>query len=584
MRRRSVALTALAAILAILVEVGGWTSNAGAGEQAFPQDELLTQVYAQLSDAVNDLKANQYGKKVPCLPAAIMEIWESLDIPKHVPGECPWCGEKSPKAPTCAVCGMQRVSGWSQTGVGSTQSSLSYDISEKSASGKVSGVMTRKTSVNDVITSSISVDLTYKKECQLHNTPETCASFHAIVEGTVTYFESEDHKTVSDIKVSDVSLTFKSLFCCNEKPRTPYEVNFPSNAITPYIKHGDQVLQTPQPKPSPSPEAPPSAAPAQPSAKPINEDPKFKAAPAPQASPQSPPPGGSTEKTSMDYAPETTSLHDEVLVTARDPGTSMQGATEELVDEVDANNQHHPFSAMTDENGHLKFLPEIVGLSVPIVMINVFHRLPSGELSPGRTTVVTDNPQALPGSEHPASWKPGMGSAIERTTSVVDTHGSDTALLEYQTTGTNASSVVFANGSSSGVETVAASDQSVIALARGLHKGLNTFSIETGGKTTNTVSQAVVSAAFVPLPPLHANQIAQLTEKIDGVQGLKAILHLTVSGAATFADGTTEKWLPVVNGTVTQPIKAASHAGGLDIKSQLFVQTPSFSLPPTTGT
>jgi hypothetical protein len=98
---------------------------------------------------------------------------------------------------------------------------------------------------------------------------------------------------------------------------------------------------------------------------------------------------------------------------------------------------------------------------------------------------------------------------------------------------------VLANGSMNGIDTVAASDQSVIALARGLHKGLNTFAIETNGHTTNAVTQAVVSAQFVPLPPLHANQVAQLTETFDGVQGLNALVHLTVSGAATFADGST---------------------------------------------
>jgi len=114
-----------------------------------------------------------------------------------------------------------------------------------------------------------------------------------------------------------------------------------------------------------------------------------------------------------------------------------------------------------------------------------------------------------------------------------------------------------------------------------LHKGLNTFSIETNGVTTNTVSQAVVSAQFVPLPPLHANQLEKLTENIDGVQGLDAVLHLTVSGAATFADGTTDKWLPVVNGAVTETIKAASQPGALDIKSELYARTPSFSLPDT---
>jgi hypothetical protein len=573
----------VAAVFVLLSNAAGSRGD----EKAIAQDDVAANVFYLIAKEL----PSGYGVKPPCLFSALEDLDLSLRGPKSddkkvkkPSGTCEHCGLSAGPG-TCQTCGEKSgVGGWLQ-GAGTAQTSLSYDYVGVDNS-HVSGVINRASSVNGEIKADVSIDVTFQHDCKPNESDAHCASFHAVVTAKITYFESDDHKSVTDLSVSDVDLDLKSILCCKTRPRVPYHVIWTHGWKTPDIAQGDKTIAThATPTPGPTPENTPTPTPTpanKPSAAPpINEDPKFKSVPAPAETPtQTPPPAGQPNKTGgVDYAPATASLQGEVLVSASDGG-QYQGATSELVDMVDNTGKHHAFRGLTDERGHLRFLPVIAGLTAPIVAIDVYHVLKNGKLSGGARCDVTRTPLDLPGTQPVMNARAGQPSSIARASSAIDTGASDTTALRYQTTGTNASSRVLVNGSASNVETMAASDQSVVAVAHDLRKGLNQVSIETNGRRGNAISQVVVASHFAPLAPLHASATSPITQYFDGLSGFSAVVHMVISGAATFADGSTSKWLEVRNGVVTDSIRAAGHAGGFNLQSTLFVQTPSFNLPP----
>jgi hypothetical protein len=562
-----------------------------------PIEKFPAWVYKELAD--RDLTAHA-GTQPPCLANAIKILFAALEFPsqRSRSGVCPHCGMPSTAAPgePCKTCGETAVSGISQTGVGTAETALSYDMTGSvptGSTGKVTGSITRTSSVNGKIEANVSVMVTFRGECSAPRNLDECASFRATAGAKVSYVESDDHRYVSQFEIGNITLRFDSLSCCQQyRSNIPYTVTFATPDIPqiPLVTQGNQTLQTPAPAraehigtagkaaaaavtPTPTPASPP----------PINKDPQFQPW---QPCPDEPtrpdnyctsPSLRTATNLGTDYGPATSSLHGEVLVTAATGGT-YQGSASEFVDVVDATGTNHMYAGKTDRNGHLTFLPQIAGLAAPVVAVHVYHALADGTLSSGSTTTITNSPPDLPGSQPVENAPHGAASSISRASSVVDSHGNPTTVLEYQTTGTNATSRVLVNGSASLVDTVAASDQSVVAVAR-VGTGLNRIAIETNGISSNVITQAVVATRFAPLPALHTGQTAQFTEYVSGAEGLRVVARVTISGAATFADGTTSKWLSTTNGVLSAPIRAGN-PGPLDINAELFVETPTFTLPP----
>lgn len=579
----------------------GAAPNAAA---ARPSDErsagqLTSKVYSELQDEIFKNFSIMHGSvKVPCYASAFSTLSKALNLALRDPskmsvpnGTCPHCGLKASGGPTCTICGEALPGG--QTGVGTPIETLSYK-GETDPSFQVSGVVTRIRTLNGEIDADVSVDVTAHHKCTKDDDETDCATFHAVVEGHVSWAESDDHNTVSNIKVSKVKLTFKSLLCCKKMPRLPYTIVWEPDSESPTINFGDKQLQKGEPAafPSPAPSAPAAASP-KPSEKPgetlksdtpINKDSGY----VPTAAPSTPASSGSESGTGTNRAEnEHSSLTVPSIAGSSDEifGTSVAddepGPHSVLVSEIDSNGNDRSYVGKTDEHGHFHFklAPALaIGLT-GVEVVRITRLLRNGTPAESAVCRVSDVPAHLVDTQ-PVERVPANGPAITEANSAYDVGPQNHGTMEVATRGTDPlDERMIVDGKP--VEKLAASSRSgVYQLDPNTPYGEHTFQIASNGHLTNAYHAYVISEHFNPLPHMHPGGKYPVVLSVEGAPA-DTYVTLRIATGATFEDGSTQTKVRVIGG-VAQTSIIAGPPGPIQIRSQLNVDMPGeWSLPGT---
>ena len=561
-----------------------------ADTKEYPIGQLSTQIYSKLEDEVFvEFGRLRSSTKIPCYENAIRIIQKALTDPeKHpenikAPSEnCPYCGLKSGGGQTCGTCGEVLPTG--QTGVGTPVETLSYR-GGTDPSWQVSGVIKRTSSANGEIDADVSIDITAHHVCKEADDEEVCQSLHAVVKAHAHYAESDDHKTVSDIKTSNPSMTIDPLLCCKTRPRLPYTVNWEPTYRTPTIKFGDKTLQQGE-GPSPAPSAAPAGSPA-PAASPekaasaapksdppINKDSNY--TPGTEASPGAvKPANGDSNHAGNDHAsltvPSLGGSNDEIF------GTSVAddepGSHAVLISEVDANGNDRTYVGKTDDQGHFHFklaTAMAIGLAT-VEVVRVTRLLRDGTPAETAVTHISDTPGHLTDTQ-PVMHVPETGPAITEANSAYDLGPQNNGVVEIATRGTNPlNEQLLVDGSP--IEKVAASSISgVFNLPSGMRLGEHTFQIASDGVLSNPYHAYAISEQFQPLAPMHHGMHYPLVLSVQGAPA-DTWVTLRIAKGATFEDGSTQKTVQVIDGAARAVI-VAGPPGPVEIRSQLNVNVP----------
>ncbi len=270
---------------------------------------------------------------------------------------------------------------------------------------------------------------------------------------------------------------------------------------------------------------------------PIPEDPNF--------SPVQPQPQDGSGSESGWYAPPAAGPSSEITATVED--TTQSGPLTYYVELTD-NKQHKTFwRGVTDAAHHLHLrLPEIAGGIAAVMLFDHFDR--HGDPDIGGETHVGEG---LTTDTQPVPNAPASNPAITQANSAYERGGSSNGEITLRARGIDPLDThVVADGNQTQVDTLATSDQSVVArLHDDIGLGRHTFALESDGRTSNRFPADVVAIRIDPVPPSDVGEVQTITAHFDGLPaGDRGVAEFSVGGPVQLMTGGSVAEVPVQDG------------------------------------
>lgn len=223
------------------------------------------------------------------------------------------------------------------------------------------------------------------------------------------------------------------------------------------------------------------------------------------------------------------------------------------------------YSGRTDEQGHFHLrLPALDGIA-SLLLFKHFdeHGQPDmgAEMRVTSAAAHLENTRAL-------SNLPTGGPAIVEASTAYELGGNGQGLVPLHVRGVDPLDArVLLDGGGANVDTLAASDESVLArLGPATALGRHAISVESDGARSNAQIADVVTQRFSQVGALRTGEVVPVSVSINGLGNDPATVTFTVRGAAALADGRASDTIPVEHASATTEIRG-EHAG------QLFVDT-----------
>lgn len=305
------------------------------------------------------------------------------------------------------------------------------------------------------------------------------------------------------------------------------------NGYAPTPKPSPTATPTPTPSPSPTPEK---------TDPPIGEDSQF--------NPETPHSGDGTGQDGGVYVPPAAGPRSEVTGTVEDPNET--GPHSYLILTFDQSGHKTFWRGVTDKLGQLHLrLPDAV---VAFELFRRFDRHGNPDLG---AHCDVGNPSHLAGTQ-PLPNVPNSNPAIVEGDTAYQQGGADHGVFTLHTRGNDPLDTrVLLDGKPSGVKTLAASNNSVVAqVADDTAQGRHSFAIESGGRRSNAFQADIVSLTAEPLPLSHPGTVETVRVHVNGLPaGDTATMDFQISGSSVLAAGGTKTTVPVVNGVASVQIR-----------------------------
>lgn len=294
----------------------------------------------------------------------------------------------------------------------------------------------------------------------------------------------------------------------------------------------------------------------------------------PHYSPAEPAPGDGTGTDAGVYVPPLAGPHAVMVGTIVAP-EEPAGPKAFYVGTVDDQGHKQFYQARTDPLGRLRFkLPELATIA-SVLVFRKFDR--NGQPDAGGITQVTNEPVHVPNTQ-PMPHAPGPGPAVTEANTAYERGGAGAGLMQLQVRNVDpVATKVLMDGGAQGVDTLGASDRSVVAkLHDDVPLGPHLMSVQSGALASNAFSADVVRLRFDPFGALKPGEVQPVTLHVDGLpRDQVAKATFTVSFNATLESGGRTTTVPVENGSARIRIRA-QQPGKLFISSTLTVDLPDF--------
>ena len=252
------------------------------------------------------------------------------------------------------------------------------------------------------------------------------------------------------------------------------------------------------------------------------------------------------------------------------------GPTEFLVSTVDDQGKKRFLRGVTDQFGHALLT---LGAGVAVAMI-FKHFDKHGQPDQGSTCRFARQPSVL-GETQELANVPKSGPAILRANSSIELGGRGRGIATWQVRGASAQTSMQVDGSTGGINTLAASDTSLVGkLNDNTILGQHVFIFTNAGVASNPFHANAVTLTFGALPRLRPGEVANVSVAIGGIRPQdNAVVVFSVGGAATVAGGGSTATSVVRDGTASVKIQA-TRPGELLITVRLEVSSPDFKPSP----
>ena len=247
------------------------------------------------------------------------------------------------------------------------------------------------------------------------------------------------------------------------------------------------------------------------------------------------------------------------------------GPTGFYVATVTDNGATQYYRSTTDTRGHFHLrLPKVTGLA-KLLLFREFDK--DGRPDQGASCLIGH--QAHLENTEAVLNPPRIGPAIVEANTAYERGGFGQGLVQLHTRGTDAlTSKVLLDGSDRGVDTLAASDSSMVGkLHDDVSLGRHRIGAQSGNQRTNEQLADVVTEHFDPIGALRPGQVSTVRLHIDGLGSDPARVRFTIGGAASVADGSDTATTPVVHDTAQVDIRA-KEPGQLIVRTILLVSIP----------
>lgn len=282
-------------------------------------------------------------------------------------------------------------------------------------------------------------------------------------------------------------------------------------------------------------------------------------------------PGNGSSDDAGAMLPPVAARGDEVLARAG------AGPTAFYVGVVDANGSTRYWRGVSDDHGFVHF--RAPAGAATLMLFRSFDS--AGKPAGAARCAVSDVPPLLPGFQ-PVN-APGMGAAISGQNSTYEVGGQGGSLITLQTNAVDPLHAnVLAGGRPAGIETQAASSQSVVARMPDDQKlGPTILTVQSAGFLSNSVTCTIIKVTAKPIVPMRPGGQQDVVITVQGLTPRqRATARFTVSGAARIASGEAFVVKDVVNNTASVRILALA-AGQLIVAYAVDCQPPPANELPT---
>lgn len=309
---------------------------------------------------------------------------------------------------------------------------------------------------------------------------------------------------------------------------------------------------------------------------PVGSDPRYATA--------RPVPGNGAGSETGNYLPPLAGPGSEITGTV--VADSGSGASDFYVATVDDRGTRQYWKGTTDERGHFHLrLPQIAGGVTALLLFRHFDS--RGNPDEGAESRVVPATSHLEDTVALAN-APRSGPAIVEASTSYEIGGRGQGLIALHVRDIDpVSSRVLVDGATHDVDTLAASDESILGrLHDDTALGRHTISVQSDGQRSNSEIADAVTLRFDPIGTLHSGQVTTVRVHINGLGNDPAEATFTAGGAAALVNAGTSETVPVRDGLATVEIRA-EHPGGLIVDTVLNVEIPqqvAQEAPPPTPT
>ena len=243
----------------------------------------------------------------------------------------------------------------------------------------------------------------------------------------------------------------------------------------------------------------------------------------------------------------------------------------------DSNGVTRYWKGTTDQSGRFRLrLPPLSGGLASLILFKHFDT--RGEPDRGATLTVTDKPVQLADMQPVIGYIPS-GPAIVAGNTSYQRGGNAYGVMQLLTRGLDAAnSHVLLDGSTADVDTLAASDSSIVGRLRDTAAlGKRVVSVQSGTRRTNGFKTYIIALTFSQLTPLQPGDVEQLSMQVEGLGKDPAVARFDVIGAASLADGSPSTTVPIVDGRSEVTLRG-QRPGQLQISVTIDVQMPLVAL------
>ncbi len=279
---------------------------------------------------------------------------------------------------------------------------------------------------------------------------------------------------------------------------------------------------------------------------------------------------GSGTHDEIAYLPDVAGPSSQVVATFTDPDQS--GPSGQVMVAFDDRSGHRTFfKTVADAQHHVLF--KVMEGAVAVWLFKSFK----GDGTPDDGAVRC----AIGGNVPETQAVPRVASnglAITRASSAYERGGMGNGIVSVQTRGNDpASSQLLMDGSTNGVQTLAASDSNVKArIGDDAALGRHEFSLRSGTETSDAMPADVVTLRADPVAGGEPGTVNTLTVHCDGLPPADTgTMYFLVSGAARLEDGSQTTSAPVINGIAQVRIRGIS-AGAALVKFKLQARINGF--------